>query len=175
MARGSSPRSLPRVRAASKSFLFSGSLPLPLLGVSETFLPQLSPAGAVRSHTLWGSRSRVSPEVSPGSPTCTEHERAPSLPAYGAQYSLFSPESLIGALSPVSRVCVCAACACASLPVFSGCLTLVPHSGVCPSFLVTLASTCTLSLLCQSVLLSPPLCYSLRPPTRGQLLRLSFL
>lgn len=39
----------------------------------------------------------------------------------------------------------------------------------------TLASTCALSVLCQSVLLSPPfLLLPSRPPTRGQLLRLSF-
>lgn len=106
-------------------------------------------------------------------PLAHARERAPSLPVYVCTLLFFSPESLISALS-LYLVCVCARVCVRALPVFSGCLTLVPHSGSVP-ISQTLASTCTLSLLCQSVLLSPPLLLlPSRPPTRGQLLRLSF-
>ena len=76
-----------------------------------------------------------------------------------------------------SKLCigVCArVCVCTRVTGFL-CLTLVPHSGVC-TISQTLASTCALSLFCQSVLLlSPPfLLLPSRPPTRGQLLCLSF-
>lgn len=66
-------------------------------------------------------------------PLAHARERAPSLPVYVCTLLFFSPESLISALS-LYLVCVCARVCVRALPVFSGCLTLVPHSGVCPYF-----------------------------------------
>ena len=128
------PVSPPRLGSFSKSFSYS-----PGLSASPSFggfLRHLSHSCLQLAHespTLSGGLAVwVSPEISPWAlPLAHAHVRAPSLPVYMCTLVFFSPESLISALS-LSRVCVCVRAG--ALPVFSDCLTLVPHSGVCPYF-----------------------------------------
>ena len=169
------PVSPPRLGSFSKSFSYSlGLSASPSFGGFPRHLSHSCLQLARASPTLSGGLAVwVSPEISPRAlPRVHARVRAPSLPVYVCTFVFFSPESLISALS-LYLVC---ACACARARYWFS-VTVSPLSFTLGSVPIsqTLASTCTLSVLCQSVLLSPPfLLLPSRRPTRGQLLRLSF-